>query len=162
MDFVVGRGVSTDVVVVTWGALVQRTLLAAQQAEKEGVSVKVLDLRTIMPFDFGPAGDMAQTSIEAVEGLAHDLAGAYGIPLGNAYAHAGISSMNGQTDEPGETVSLEDWTRMLDFASANDLARMTFWAVNRDRPCQTHPAPEEECSGIAQETLAFTGLLAEY
>jgi 2-oxoisovalerate dehydrogenase E1 component len=42
----------TDVTVVTWGALVQRTLLAAQQAEKEGVSVQVIDLRTIMPFDW--------------------------------------------------------------------------------------------------------------
>ncbi len=117
---------------------------------------------TIMPFDFGPAGDMAQTSIKAVEGLAHDLTGAYSIPLGDAYAHSGISSMNGQTDEPGETVSLEDWTRMLDFATANDLARMTFWAVDRDRPCQAHPAPEEECSGVAQEPLAFTALLAGY
>jgi 2-oxoisovalerate dehydrogenase E1 component len=42
----------TDVTVVTWGALVQRTLLAAQQAEKDGVSVQVIDLRTIMPFDW--------------------------------------------------------------------------------------------------------------
>jgi 2-oxoisovalerate dehydrogenase E1 component len=41
-----------DVVVITWGALVQRTLLAAQQAEKEGVSVAVLDLRTIIPYDW--------------------------------------------------------------------------------------------------------------
>jgi 2-oxoisovalerate dehydrogenase E1 component len=51
-----GRGVvrrdGTDVVVVTWGALVQRTLLAAQQAEKDGLSVAVFDLRTIMPYDW--------------------------------------------------------------------------------------------------------------
>jgi 2-oxoisovalerate dehydrogenase E1 component len=42
----------TDVVVITWGALVQRSLLAAQQAEKQGVSVAVLDLRTIIPYDW--------------------------------------------------------------------------------------------------------------
>ena len=41
-----------DVTVVTWGALVQRTLLAAQQAEREGISVRVIDLRTLMPFDW--------------------------------------------------------------------------------------------------------------
>jgi 2-oxoisovalerate dehydrogenase E1 component len=46
------RREGTDVVVITWGALVQRSLLAAQQAEKEGVSVMVVDLRTITPFDW--------------------------------------------------------------------------------------------------------------
>src|SRR4030095_5553973 len=46
------RREGVDVVVITWGALVQRSLLAAQQAEKDGVSVMVLDLRTIMPYDW--------------------------------------------------------------------------------------------------------------
>jgi 2-oxoisovalerate dehydrogenase E1 component len=42
----------SDVVILTWGALVQRSLLAAQQAEREGASVAVIDLRTIIPYDW--------------------------------------------------------------------------------------------------------------
>ncbi|HSG01927.1 MAG TPA: transketolase C-terminal domain-containing protein, partial [Vicinamibacterales bacterium] len=53
----------TDVVVVTWGALVQRSILAAQQADKDGISVMVMDLRTIMPFDWeGIAEAVRRTS----------------------------------------------------------------------------------------------------
>jgi len=40
------------VLVITWGALVQRSLLAAQQAEKDHFSVAVLDLRTLVPYDW--------------------------------------------------------------------------------------------------------------
>ncbi|HTH01729.1 MAG TPA: dehydrogenase E1 component subunit alpha/beta [Vicinamibacterales bacterium] len=46
------RREGSNVVVITWGALVQRSLLAAQQAEKDGISVMVIDLRTIAPFDW--------------------------------------------------------------------------------------------------------------
>jgi 2-oxoisovalerate dehydrogenase E1 component len=42
----------SDVVVVTWGALVQRSLLAAQQAQRDGISVAVVDLRSIVPCDW--------------------------------------------------------------------------------------------------------------
>jgi len=53
----------TDVVVLTWGALVQRSLLAAQQAEKDGISVMVVDLRTIAPCDWdGIAAAVRQTN----------------------------------------------------------------------------------------------------
>jgi 2-oxoisovalerate dehydrogenase E1 component len=41
-----------DVLLVTWGALVHRSIVAAHLAEKEGVSVRILDLRTIMPYDW--------------------------------------------------------------------------------------------------------------
>jgi 2-oxoisovalerate dehydrogenase E1 component len=46
------RRSGTDVLVITWGALVRRSLLAAQQAESEGVQAAVLDLRTIAPCDW--------------------------------------------------------------------------------------------------------------
>jgi len=60
----------TDVVVVTWGALVQRTLLAAQQAEKSGISTKVIDLRTIMPFDWSAIADAVKATSRIV--IAHE------------------------------------------------------------------------------------------
>lgn len=40
-----------DVTVVTWGAIVNKTLTAVRELEKDGVSVEVIDLRTIVPFD---------------------------------------------------------------------------------------------------------------
>ena len=60
----------TDVTVVTWGAMVQRSLLAAQQAEKEGISVKVLDMRTIMPFDMDAIADAVKQTNRLV--IAHE------------------------------------------------------------------------------------------
>jgi 2-oxoisovalerate dehydrogenase E1 component len=52
-----------DVVVITWGALVQRALVAAQQAESHGVDAAVLDLRTIAPYDWeAVAREVTRTS----------------------------------------------------------------------------------------------------
>ncbi len=42
----------SDLVVITWGALVQRTLLAASRAAQQGISVMVIDLRTLAPYDW--------------------------------------------------------------------------------------------------------------
>ncbi len=64
------RREGSDVLVVTWGALVQRTLLAAQQAEKEGLSVAVLDLRTIMPYDWAGISAQVQRTNRVV--IAHE------------------------------------------------------------------------------------------
>jgi 2-oxoisovalerate dehydrogenase E1 component len=41
-----------DLVIFTWGALVHRALLAAHQAERAGIDVAVIDLRTIVPCDW--------------------------------------------------------------------------------------------------------------
>ena len=37
---------------ITWGALVQRTLLAAERVAQRDVNVQVLDLRTLAPYDW--------------------------------------------------------------------------------------------------------------
>ncbi|PYR35062.1 MAG: dehydrogenase, partial [Acidobacteria bacterium] len=58
------------VLVVTWGALVQRSLLAAQQAEKDHVSVAVLDLRTIVPYDWDAIAALVTRTSRVV--IAHE------------------------------------------------------------------------------------------
>jgi 2-oxoisovalerate dehydrogenase E1 component len=60
----------TDVVVITYGALVQRSILAAQQAEKDGISVKVIDLRTIVPYDWEGIADAVRTTNRVI--VAHE------------------------------------------------------------------------------------------
>ncbi len=71
--------------------------------------------------------------------------------------------MNGETDEAWETVSVGDFETMLGFAQAHHLGRFTFWAVNRDRPCEgSSQNVGEDCSGVAQQPYAFTDVIARY
>jgi chitinase len=118
---------------------------------------------TIMPFDFGsPVSDMGAVSIEAAEGLDKVLAAAYDESDAAAYEQMGISSMNGDTDDVGETVTVADFQAMLAFAQSNHLARFTFWSVNRDRPCRGTDTTSDSCSGIDQQPYDFSDIVAQY
>ena len=59
-----------DVTVITWGALVQRSILAAQQAEKDGISVRVIDLRTIIPYDWDGIAEAVKETNRVI--IAHE------------------------------------------------------------------------------------------
>lgn len=41
-----------DLTIITYGALVQRSVVAAKQVEQEGISVEVVDLRSLSPYDW--------------------------------------------------------------------------------------------------------------
>ena len=59
-----------QVTVVTWGALVQRALLAAERASRDGIDVRVLDLRTIAPYDWERIAEAVQATNRVV--IAHE------------------------------------------------------------------------------------------
>jgi 2-oxoisovalerate dehydrogenase E1 component len=42
----------TDLSIITYGALVHRTEVAAAQLEREGISVEIIDLRSLLPYDW--------------------------------------------------------------------------------------------------------------
>lgn len=56
-DFLLPFGVAavkragSDITIITWGMMVQRSLEAAKKMSDRGVSVEVIDLRTIIPWD---------------------------------------------------------------------------------------------------------------
>ncbi|MEU9512826.1 cellulose binding domain-containing protein [Micromonospora sp. NPDC048169] len=127
------------------------------QAAAKGAGI---DVFTIMPFDFGGGANMYQNTVNAAEGLKTALKNAFGWSDATAYAHMGLSGMNGLSDQQ-ELTSPATWTQIRDWAKARGLARFTFWSVNRDRPCPGGGVVAN-CSGIAQNTWEFTGITAGF
>jgi 2-oxoisovalerate dehydrogenase E1 component len=42
----------SDLSIITYGALVQRSIVAAREAEKQGINVEIVDLRSMNPYDW--------------------------------------------------------------------------------------------------------------
>ena len=118
-----------------------------------------IDNFTLMTFDFG-GSDMVADSISAAEGLKDQLVSAYGWTEAEAYAHSGISGMNGLSDMQ-ETTTPAQWTEIRDWANDKGLTRFAYWAVNRDRPCPGGGVTSN-CSGIDQQDLEFTKITAGF
>ncbi|WP_371655608.1 MULTISPECIES: chitinase [unclassified Streptomyces] len=116
----------------------------------------------IMPFDFGGhSGSMGSATVSALEGLKAAVKSAYGYGDDTAYRHIGVSSMNGKTDEAGETVTTGDFQTILGYAKQHHIARYSFWSVNRDRQCGSGGSGDA-CSGISQAPYAFTKIVVQY
>ncbi|TDC90424.1 chitinase [Saccharopolyspora aridisoli] len=118
-----------------------------------------IDVWTQMPFDFN-GSDMAADTISATEGLKEALKASFGYDDADAYAHSGISSMNGKTDVEGELVDQAAFQEMADYAKEKGLGRFTFWSVNRDRPCSGGAV--DSCSGIDQQDWDFSKIVAGF
>jgi hypothetical protein len=127
------------------------------QSKALGVNI---DNYTIMPFDFGGGADMYQSTVNASEGLKNALKNAWGWSDAQAYAHMGISGMNGLSDQQ-ELTSLSTWTQIRDWANSKGLTRLAFWSVNRDRPCPGGGV-QSTCSGISQNDWDFSRITAGF
>jgi 2-oxoisovalerate dehydrogenase E1 component len=71
----------TDLSIITYGALVQRSLLAAKQAEQQGISVEIIDLRTLSPYDWNAIVESVQKTSRVIVAHEDSLSWGYGAEL---------------------------------------------------------------------------------
>jgi len=106
-----------------------------------------VDVWAVMPFDFSNGGDMVAMTKSAVTGLKNHVKSVFGLSDDAAFRKSGLSSMNGHTDNSGENVSVANFKFIVSWANSVHLARVSFWALNRD--CNN-------CAGIGQGQYDFT------
>ena len=60
----------SDISIITYGALVQRSLVASKQAEQQGISVEVIDLRSLSPYDWNAVAESVKKTSRVI--VAHE------------------------------------------------------------------------------------------
>ncbi len=124
----------TDVTVVTYGATVQRALVAAKQVEDEqGLSVEVIDLRTLSPWDQETVYASTKKTGRVIVGYEDSVSWGYGAEIAAriaddcfAWLDAPVKRVASMDTWVGYAPSLEDeiLPQVADFAKAyTELAR---------------------------------------
>ena len=72
----------------------------------------------------------------------------------------GLTPMIGRNAIPGEVFQLDDARRLRAWAVENQLGLLSYWSLNRDRPCPSNTSSLHVCSGVEQTPLQFLSLLS--
>ncbi len=71
----------TDLSIITYGALVQRSVVAAREAEKQGISVEIIDLRTLNPYDWNAIVESVTKTSRVIVAHEDSLSWGYGAEI---------------------------------------------------------------------------------
>ncbi len=126
-----------------------------------------IDIVQPMVFDYydGRALDMGRSAITALKGLHRQLAALLpGKTAAQVWAVEGATLMIGRDDYPTsiETTSVQDAGQLRAFARSKGMAILSMWAIQRDNGGCPGRAGSDSCSGIAQNTWAFTNVLKRF
>ncbi len=69
--------VGSDITLVTWGAMVQETMIAAQQLEQQGINAEVIDVASIKPLDVETIAYSVSKTGRCV--IIHEACGSFGV-----------------------------------------------------------------------------------
>jgi 2-oxoisovalerate dehydrogenase E1 component len=71
----------TNVSIITYGALVQRSVVAAREAEKQGISVEIIDLRSLSPYDWNAIAESVKKTSRVIFAHEDSLSWGYGAEI---------------------------------------------------------------------------------
>jgi 2-oxoisovalerate dehydrogenase E1 component len=71
----------SDVTIVTFGALVERSNQAAKRLEQQGVSVEIIDLRTLVPYDWEAIAESVKKNSRVIVAHEDPLSWGYGAEI---------------------------------------------------------------------------------
>jgi len=101
-----------------------------------------VDLVNVMAMDYGPwampnpDGNLGQAAIDAGVNTAAQMARFWPtLTAAQRLAHVGVTPMIGRNDVATEFFRTQDAHTVGVFARAENLGRLSWWSVNRDKPC---------------------------
>ncbi|WP_034592507.1 ricin-type beta-trefoil lectin domain protein [Hamadaea tsunoensis] len=144
------------------GGLSGENLYVLQSAVARGLTFDVVNPMTMDYYDGVSGSQMGQASINAlkkVEGQLKTLLP--GRTDAQLWAMIAATPMIGQNDDPSERFTLADAQLLLTFAQQQHMARLSFWAINRDFGCAAGTL-SGTCSGISQANYAFSNIFRQF
>jgi 2-oxoisovalerate dehydrogenase E1 component len=88
------RREGTDLTIVSWGALVQKSLETARVLDKEGVSVEVIDLRSLVPLDMETVLRSIEKTSRVLVAHEDNITGGYGGEVAARIAQEGFELLD--------------------------------------------------------------------
>jgi 2-oxoisovalerate dehydrogenase E1 component len=94
----------TDVSIITYGAVVHRAEVAAAQLQREGVSVEIIDLRSLSPYDWEAIASTVKKTHRVIVAYEDMLSWGYGAEIAARIA----DELFGDLDAPVKRVAAMD------------------------------------------------------
>jgi len=135
-------------------------LYVLRSALQRGVELDVVNPMTMDFYDGVSGNRMGAASIQALRSVHAQLKTLYPARTdAQLWGMLAATPMIGQNDNPQEVFTLADARLLIDFARAQGMARLSFWATSRDNGgCPGQTTASASCSGISQTPYAFSSI----